>query len=158
MQKKEGQTLRGYGCHVYNTVCCLGINHVHLDIMVRFGKFHGHIQNTATYWLHVHTTARCLFGRNNPRDKHKVVALVPGQKSRNTHSIQLQVCCFRDFTFLYPNVRVLFFFIVNSISWAPHELGAIVACASSDGKLSVLTFKSTYRYPMWNSVLMNHFR
>ncbi|GJJ14138.1 GTPase-activating protein S13 [Clathrus columnatus] len=30
---------------------------------------------------------------------------------------------------------------VNSISWAPHELGAIVACASSDGKLSVLTFK-----------------
>ncbi|CUA71456.1 Protein transport protein SEC13 [Ustilago maydis 521] [Rhizoctonia solani] len=31
---------------------------------------------------------------------------------------------------------------VNSISWAPHELGAIVACASSDGKLSVLTFKN----------------
>ena len=32
---------------------------------------------------------------------------------------------------------------VNSVSWAPHELGAILACASSDGKLSVLTFKST---------------
>jgi len=31
---------------------------------------------------------------------------------------------------------------VNSVSWAPHELGAIVACASSDGKLSVLTFKN----------------
>lgn len=31
---------------------------------------------------------------------------------------------------------------VNSISWAPHELGAILACASSDGKLSVLTFKN----------------
>ncbi|KAG6381323.1 WD40 repeat-like protein [Boletus reticuloceps] len=30
---------------------------------------------------------------------------------------------------------------VNSVSWAPHELGAILACASSDGKLSVLTFK-----------------
>jgi len=30
---------------------------------------------------------------------------------------------------------------VNSVSWAPHELGAIVGCASSDGKLSVLTFK-----------------
>ena len=30
---------------------------------------------------------------------------------------------------------------VNSVSWAPHELGAIVACASSDGRLSVLTFK-----------------
>jgi hypothetical protein len=31
--------------------------------------------------------------------------------------------------------------LVNSVSWAPHELGAILACASSDGKLSVLTFK-----------------
>lgn len=33
-------------------------------------------------------------------------------------------------------------FSVNSVSWAPHELGAILACASSDGKVSVLTFKS----------------
>jgi len=32
---------------------------------------------------------------------------------------------------------------VNSVSWAPHELGAILACASSDGKISVLTFKGT---------------
>jgi protein transport protein SEC13 len=31
---------------------------------------------------------------------------------------------------------------VNSVSWAPHELGAIVACASSDGRISVLTFKN----------------
>jgi len=31
---------------------------------------------------------------------------------------------------------------VNSVSWAPHEMGAILACASSDGKLSVLTFKN----------------
>ncbi|GAW07213.1 protein transporter SEC13 [Lentinula edodes] len=30
---------------------------------------------------------------------------------------------------------------VNSVSWAPHELGAMLACASSDGKISVLTFK-----------------
>ena len=30
---------------------------------------------------------------------------------------------------------------VNSISWAPHEYGPILACASSDGKVSVLTFK-----------------
>ncbi|KAJ3754047.1 vesicle budding-related protein [Lentinula raphanica] len=30
---------------------------------------------------------------------------------------------------------------VNSVSWAPHELGAILACASSDGKISVFTFK-----------------
>ncbi|KAF8224907.1 protein transporter SEC13 [Tricholoma matsutake] len=31
---------------------------------------------------------------------------------------------------------------VNSVSWAPHELGAILACASSDGRLSVLAFKN----------------
>lgn len=31
---------------------------------------------------------------------------------------------------------------VNSIAWAPHELGAILACASSDGRVSVLTFKN----------------
>jgi hypothetical protein len=36
---------------------------------------------------------------------------------------------------------------VNSVSWAPHEMGAILACASSDGKLSVLTFKSERQYP-----------
>ena len=29
---------------------------------------------------------------------------------------------------------------VNSISWAPHELGPTLACASSDGNVSVLTF------------------
>lgn len=32
---------------------------------------------------------------------------------------------------------------VNAIAWAPHELGPILACASSDGKVSVLTFNST---------------
>ena len=34
---------------------------------------------------------------------------------------------------------------VNSVSWAPHELGAILACASSDGKISVLTFKGAVK-------------
>ena len=34
---------------------------------------------------------------------------------------------------------------VNSVAWAPHDLGAILACASSDGKVSVLTFKSMHR-------------
>jgi len=36
---------------------------------------------------------------------------------------------------------------VNSVSWAPHELGAILACASSDGKISVLTFKGALHRP-----------
>jgi protein transport protein SEC13 len=34
--------------------------------------------------------------------------------------------------------------VVNSIAWAPYELGAILACASSDGNVSVLQFKSTF--------------
>lgn len=35
---------------------------------------------------------------------------------------------------------------VNSIAWAPYDLGPILACASSDGKISVLTFQSTSRW------------
>jgi protein transport protein SEC13 len=31
---------------------------------------------------------------------------------------------------------------VNSIAWAPYDLGPILACASSDGKISVIDFKS----------------
>jgi protein transport protein SEC13 len=30
---------------------------------------------------------------------------------------------------------------VNSIGWAPHDLGAVLACGSSDGKVSILEFK-----------------
>ena len=29
--------------------------------------------------------------------------------------------------------------LVNAIAWAPHELGLCLACASSDGKVSILT-------------------
>ncbi|KIK21951.1 hypothetical protein PISMIDRAFT_532766 [Pisolithus microcarpus 441] len=36
---------------------------------------------------------------------------------------------------------------MNSISWAPHELGAILACASSNGKISVLTFNDDATHP-----------
>jgi len=42
---------------------------------------------------------------------------------------------------------------VNSISWAPHELGPILACASSDGKISVLTFNNdgTWDAPLFDA-------
>ncbi|CAJ0760608.1 7698_t:CDS:2 [Entrophospora sp. SA101] len=32
-------------------------------------------------------------------------------------------------------------YVINSVAWAPHEIGPILACASSDGKVSILTFK-----------------
>lgn len=35
---------------------------------------------------------------------------------------------------------------VNGISWAPHEFGLILACASSDGTISVVTFRSDATY------------
>ncbi|KAG8983765.1 GTPase-activating protein S13 [Tulasnella sp. JGI-2019a] len=41
---------------------------------------------------------------------------------------------------------------VNAVSWAPHELGPIVACASSDGKISVLTFQNDGQ---WNVDFFN---
>ncbi|KAL4065763.1 WD40-repeat-containing domain protein [Scleroderma yunnanense] len=41
---------------------------------------------------------------------------------------------------------------VNSVSWAPHELGATLACASSDGKVSVLTFKDDGK---WSADIFN---
>ena len=30
---------------------------------------------------------------------------------------------------------------MNIVSWAPHEAGCLLACASSDGNISVLEFK-----------------
>lgn len=33
---------------------------------------------------------------------------------------------------------------VNSLAWAPPELGAVLACASADGNVSVLTFNCTW--------------
>jgi protein transport protein SEC13 len=60
-----------------------------------------------------------------------------GAKSKNTAYIRLLVSQNSD----VEGFRA-YEYLVNSISWAPHELGAMVACASSDGKVSVLTFSS----------------
>lgn len=32
--------------------------------------------------------------------------------------------------------------VVNSVAWAPHDIGLVLACASSDGHISVLTWKA----------------
>lgn len=31
---------------------------------------------------------------------------------------------------------------VNAVAWAPHEYGLVLACASSDGAISILTYTS----------------
>jgi len=36
--------------------------------------------------------------------------------------------------------------VVNSVCWAPHEFGLILACGSSDGSISVLTYIGTFIY------------
>jgi hypothetical protein len=38
---------------------------------------------------------------------------------------------------------------VNSVCWAPHELGLMLACASSDGSVSVLTYTAAHT---WHAV------
>ncbi|KIL57936.1 hypothetical protein M378DRAFT_1027367, partial [Amanita muscaria Koide BX008] len=87
------------------------------DIQVLSGKLPGPTRNTDTYSLLALMTAKCSYGRNS-----RATLLGDGQKSKNTHCIPRQA--------------------INSVSWAPHELGAMLACASSDGKISVLTFKN----------------
>lgn len=42
----------------------------------------------------------------------------------------------------FYNVKV----IVNSVSWAPHEYGLELAAGSSDGKVSILTWKSIFLF------------
>ena len=43
------------------------------------------------------------------------------------------------------NFILMIISLVNSVAWAPHELGAILACASSDGKISILEYKGSFR-------------
>ena len=40
---------------------------------------------------------------------------------------------------------------VNSISWAPHEAGCVLACGSSDGAISVLEFDNN----AWEHVVLS---
>ena len=41
---------------------------------------------------------------------------------------------------------------MNSIAWAPQDLGALLACASSDGKVSILEFKDD---GTWDTKIFN---
>jgi protein transport protein SEC13 len=72
-------------------------------------------------------TQKCSFGK-------KIHQPVNGLKSRNIPYTLLQVWNPISFSF----IRIS---LVNSISWAPHEYGLSLACASSDGKLSILTYQ-----------------
>jgi hypothetical protein len=97
------------------------------------GKFPGLTQSSVIFLRHVLTTARLSFGKSRQVLAQPVAA---GPKSMNIHYTGLQVCQTGVLNGNLPELRP-----VNSVSWAPYELGAILACASSDGKISVLTFK-----------------
>ena len=49
----------------------------------------------------------------------------------------------RDGLFLV-NVLSLLYFSVNSVCFAPHELGLVLACGSSDGSISILSNTGKY--------------
>lgn len=96
---------------------------------------------SARFSLHVLSTARCSSGRRTT-DRRRA-----GVRSRST-------CCTRRAVRsavsspLTPLAAdpLLPCRAVNAIAWAPHELGPILACASSDGKVSVLTFNSAFHF------------
>lgn len=64
------------------------------------------------------------------RIKEHTLHTASGQSSATCNSLAL----------LFTDVWAL---TVNSVAWAPYDLGPILACASSDGKISVLSFQST---------------
>lgn len=64
---------------------------------------------------------------------------VLGQRFMKITSIQLQV----NKAINREKIDIDLSSIVNSVAWAPHELGAILACASSDGKISILEYNGT---------------
>jgi hypothetical protein len=37
------------------------------------------------------------------------------------------------------SVMIFFFFLVNSVNFAPHEFGLLLACGSSDGSISIIS-------------------
>ena len=100
-----------------------------------FGKWHGHIPSLDPFWHPVRTMVECLFGKNKT---------MYGHVSRNIMFTQLQVYLKDRNATRYTKFMLL---IVNSVAWAPHELGAMLACASSDGKISVLEYRGK-RDPM----------
>ena len=60
-------------------------------------------------------------------------------EDQGAHSAHCERCVCSFFPSTLPGLTT-----VNSISWAPYELGPIIACASSDGKISVLSFQSAH--------------
>ena len=100
------------------------------------GKSHGLIQNMVPFLRPAPMTEKSLFGRKIKRQAARVV----GPPSRSIRCTPLPVRVVFSTNAFVRSVS----FSVNSVAWAPHDLGAILACASSDGKVSVLTFKSTY--------------
>jgi hypothetical protein len=45
--------------------------------------------------------------------------------------------CYSHYFCLYVEA---FCILVNSVCWAPHDFGLILACGSSDGSISVITY------------------
>lgn len=104
--------------------------------MLLCGRFRGHIQNSALYWHPARMMDAFLSGRNK---------ITHGHGLKSTMCIRHQV---HSSYYYHENWRgfdslVINFITVNSVAWAPHELGAMLACASSDGKISVLEYKGT---------------
>ena len=136
--------------------------------MVQCGLYSGLIQSLEACLRPVLMTERCLCGRRRPPTRGarflSMASMNPQVRSPDpaiprTHahahtrrwtllygwSLGLVLLIYRG-VFLFPCA-------VNSISFAPHEFGLALACASSDGNVSVLTHQPD---DSWKSVMIRH--
>jgi hypothetical protein len=108
------------------------------------GRLRGHIRNSVLCWRRVRMIEKWLCGKNKTEIRHS------GSNSTNTPSTISQVTHTHTHTHssLILTYIFSFFFVicsVNSIAWAPHEYGLMLACGSSDGTISILTYKGTFK-------------
>ncbi|KAJ3101668.1 GTPase-activating protein S13 [Phlyctochytrium planicorne] len=67
-----------------------------------------------------------------------------GHSSSGMIQFKIDLCCFEGADFRET--------LVNSLAWAPHEQGLVLATGSSDGKISVLTYKED---GTWDAATIN---
>lgn len=77
-------------------------------------------------------------GRKSVQDSLREVVVNSRMAGRGSRSIHCTLPVVSDVVFDVSDADML----VNSIAWAPYDLGPILGCASSDGKISVLSFQS----------------
>ncbi len=113
------------------------------------GNWPGHTRCSAVCWRRAGTIAKWSSGKrvvehganytNTPTTTRRVGSFfLCWNISVKTVNKKLEMCLFLLGAKLGFSV-MLFLIAVNSVCWAPHEFGLILACGSSDGSISILS-------------------